>query len=55
MTEQVNGGACAWLEHNVDINRLNGIPLQNVDVQPCDWNSYIHLLNNRTQGYFFFP
>lgn len=40
LTEQEAGGACEWLRHNVELNRARDLPLQAVQVQPCDWLAY---------------
>jgi len=37
LTEQAEGGAIEWLEHNLEANRLAGIPLSAVRVAPLDW------------------
>ena len=40
LTEQEEGGACDWLQHNVGANRRCGLPLTKVQVKPCDWLQY---------------
>ena len=40
LSEQEEGGACDWLRHNVQLNRNNGLPLDTVRVEPCDWLRY---------------
>lgn len=40
LTEQEEGGACDWLRHNVELNQNHGLPLNAVQVEPCDWLRY---------------
>jgi hypothetical protein len=47
MTEQVEGGALDWLQHNVQLNKEAGKNLDIIDTAPCDWNDYIALLESQ--------